>query len=272
MTAAIAPRTRRAPARPKRPHQLALKPSKRPRQLTLAFPATWGGKRPGAGRKRAPGERPKTPHRALAPHDARHPVHATLRSSFRPLRSQHVYPTLRIALARANRREPRRFRILQFSVQFDHLHLVVEASDKRALSSGLRSIAIRIARYVNELLSRRGKLWADRWFGRALTSPRQVRNTFAYVLANFRKHARRAPPSGIDPFSSGASFDGFRGWHPERGSPPWAGRAPPPFHDAVDDKDRIDSTVSPAATWLAGAGWRRHGLIALDEAPVRDDS
>ena len=248
------------------------KPAKRPGQLSLAFPATWGGKRPRAGRKRSPGERAKTPHRALPAHDARHPVHATLRSSFRPLRSQHVFPTLRIALARANRREPRRFRIVHYSVQWDHLHLVVEASDKRALSFGLRSVAIRIARYVNALLNRKGALWADRWFGRALTSPRQVRNAFAYVLANFRKHARRAPQSGIDTFSSGASFDGFRGWLPEHGAPPWAGRAPPPFDSAVSEADRIDSTVSPAVTWLARTGWRRHRLIALDEAPARDAS
>jgi hypothetical protein len=157
-------------------------------------------------------------------------------------------------------------------VQWDHLHLVVEASDKRALSSGMRSLAIRIARYVNALLNRNGPLWADRWFGRALTSPRQVRNAFAYVLANFRKHARRAPPRGIDPFSSGASFDGFRGWLPSaHGSPPWAGRAPPPFA-AQSEADRVDSTVSPAVTWLARTGWRRRGLIALDEAPASDGS
>jgi putative transposase len=172
----------------------------------------------------------------------------------------------------ASRRAQTRFRILQYSVQFDHIHLVVEASDKRALSSGIRGLAIRIARYVNALLNRKGTFWADRWFGRALTSPRQVRNAFAYVLANFRKHARRAPSRGIDPFSSGASFDGFRGWLPEQGSPPWAGRAPPPFHTARDEADRIDSTVSPAVTWLARTGWRRHRLIALDEEPARDGS
>jgi putative transposase len=179
---------------------------------------------------------------------------------------------LRIALGRANRRAPKRFRILQYSVQFDHIHLVVEASDKRALSSGIRGLAIRIARYVNALLNRKGTFWADRWFGRALTSPRQVRNAFAYVLANFRKHARRVPLRGIDPFSSGASFDGFRGWLPENGSPPWAGRAPPPLEAAVSEADRIDSAVSPAATWLARTGWRRHRLIELDEAPARDAS
>jgi hypothetical protein len=99
--------------------------------------------------------------------------------------------------------------VVQLSVQYDHLHLIVEAQDKVSLSSGMRSLAIRIARSVNTLVGRRGRFWADRWHGRALTSPRQVRTALVYVLANFRKHARRRLGPGIDPFSSGAWFDGW---------------------------------------------------------------
>ncbi|HEX6764843.1 MAG TPA: transposase, partial [Polyangiaceae bacterium] len=200
-------------------------------------------------------------------HWARHPVHVTLRSAFRPLRSQHVFPTLRIALARANRRAPDRFRIVHFSVQYDHVHLLVEARDKRSLSAGVRSVSIRIARYVNELLGRKGRLWADRWFGRELVSPREVRTALVYVLANFRKHARRRPPSGIDPFSSGAWFDGFRGYRPESGQVPWAGRAPPPFAPDEDAAKHSAWLVRPPRTRLGGVVWRRCGLIELHEAP-----
>jgi len=190
----------------------------------------------------------------------------TLRARLSPLRSQHVFPTVRLALGRASRRDPKRFRILQFSVQSDHLHLIVEAADKRALSSGVRGVAIRVARYVNDLLSRRGPLWADRWHGRALRTPREVRNAFVYVLANFRKHTRKARASGIDPFSSGAWFDGWRGWRPASGvAPPWAGGA-----NGLRQSAAAHSTEPPVGvsrTWLAHTGWRRHGLVRLDEAP-----
>jgi REP element-mobilizing transposase RayT len=229
-------------------------------------PRTWGGLRPHAGRKRM-GPRSNTPHRARPKHFARHPVHVTMRSAFRPLRSQHVFPTLRIALARANRRAPQRFRIVHFSVQYDHVHLLVEARDKRSLSAGMRSVSIRIARYVNELLGRKGALWADRWFGRALTTPRSVRTALVYVLANFRKHARKPPPSGIDPFSSGGTFDGFRGFLPARQRTPWALGPPPHFggtHAALDH----EWLVRPARTDLGSVAWRRLGLLRLDEAPV----
>ena len=52
---------------------------RRPRQLHLPIPATWGGKRAGAGRKPS-GSRPAPPHRPRAAHDVRQPLHATLRA------------------------------------------------------------------------------------------------------------------------------------------------------------------------------------------------
>jgi REP element-mobilizing transposase RayT len=241
------------------------------RQLELEFPAGWGGARPGAGRKRS--ERGNVPHRARPRQRAAEPVHVTLRSRMASLRSQHVFPTVRLALARAGRRDPTRFRILHFSVQRDHLHLVVEAADKHALSSGVRGIVIRVARYVNDLLSRRGPVWADRWHGRALRTPREVRNAFVYVLGNFRKHARKAGAQdiassissigpGIDPFSSGPWFDGWRGWRPASGvAPPFA------IAPRFTTNESEPPPVSLARTWLAHTGWRRRGLLALDEEP-----
>ena len=231
-------------------------------QLELAFPARWGGARAGAGRKRA--ARGNVPHRARPLQRAAEPVHVTMRARLAPLRSQHVFPTVRLALGRATRRDPKRFRILHFSVQRDHLHLVVEAADKRALSSGIRGVAIRVARYVNDLLSRRGPLWADRWHGRALRTPREVRTVLAYVLLNFRKHAPRRLGAGVDPFSSGMWFDGWRGWRAASGvAPPFAERAAWLKRHA---DDLVDLPIGVARTWLARVGWRRHGLIGLNEA------
>jgi REP element-mobilizing transposase RayT len=227
-------------------------------QQELPLRNTWGGKREGAGRKRR-SERPNVPHRLRPKHYARHPVHVTLRSAFRPLRSQHVFPTLCLAIKGATRRDPQSFRIVNFSVQFDHVHLVVEARDKRALSSGIASVAIRIARYVNELVGRRGRLWADRWHGRELTSPRAVRNALVYVLANFRKHAKAKLAPGVDAFSSAVGFDGWSGVVSGAVLP----RAGPPFHVAMGRH----VVVSESETWLGSMGWRRAGLVGLAEAP-----
>jgi hypothetical protein len=182
-----------------------------------------------------------------------------LRSEFRPLRSQHVFPIICLAIAEATRRTPGRFRVLHFSVQWDHVHLLVEASDERALSAGMRSVAIRIARSVNELVLRKGRLWADRWHGRTLTSPREVRNALVYIFGNFRKHAKRTPGRGVDPYSSAVKFDGFRDV-PSGSEAPLAERK---SHAAMG----AEIVVSAPRTWLAEAGWRRLGLIGTMESP-----
>src|SRR4051794_36422589 len=218
------------------------------RQLELQYPARWGGARKHAGRK--PGPRANTPHRARPAHRSHETVHVTLRARIAPLRSQFVFPTVRLALVRATRRDPERFRILHFSVQRDHLHLIVEAADRRALSSGLRGIAIRVARYVNDLLARRGPLWSGRSHQRALKSPREARNALLYVLANFRKHEPRCRRPGVDPYSSAACFDGWQEWNI------WTGM-PPPFAEPAlwpPDDVRAYGEDFRARSWLARVG------------------
>src|SRR5207244_5409220 len=96
-------------------------------------------------RKRTADRRPGVPHRTRPVHVPTHPVHVTLRSTsaVRCLRSARAFPAVRRALAVASHAG---FRILHFSVQDDHLHLIVEADDRRALGRGLRGVTIRVAR------------------------------------------------------------------------------------------------------------------------------
>jgi REP element-mobilizing transposase RayT len=188
-----------------------------------------------------------------------------MRSRVRSLRTQFVFPTVRKALAEATRTR-KDFRITQFSVQGDHVHLVVEADSKQALSRGMQGLAIRIARRINRLISRTGKVWADRYFSRALTSPRSVRNAFAYVLNNFKKHGA-VGAAWIDPYSSAPYFAGFREL---RGRAPYGlplSRRMPLSPQGVPPPTSDEIPVFAARTWLARVGWRKAGLIALSEKP-----
>ena len=159
----------------------------RGRQLALPVRATWGGRRKGAGRK--PGPRPIVLHRARAEHKSRFPLHVTLRAraDVGSLRGARLYPTIEAAIAAGSRSV---FRIVHFSVQGDHMHLIVEARDKTALSMGVRGLMIRVARALNRAAGRSGPVWADRYHARDLRSPREVRNALCYVLLNARKHAQ----------------------------------------------------------------------------------
>jgi REP element-mobilizing transposase RayT len=175
-------------------------------------------------------------------HNARHPVLVTLRAGpgVPSLRSIALFAAVRDAIAAAH---DDAFRVLHFSVQQDHVHAIVESDRHDALTSGIRSLAIRIALAVKRVSGIR-RVWGDRYHARALTTPREVRHAIVYVLLNFRKHLRA--PAGVDPRSSGPWFDG------------WARPTRPPT---------IPSPIAAAQTWLAATGWRRGGLIDCREAP-----
>jgi REP element-mobilizing transposase RayT len=224
-------------------YNICLIKMRHPRQGSFTF-RSWGGCRPGAGRKPA-GPRPGVPHRARPVHHHGHPVHVTLRAvrGLPSLRTARFFPALRQGLA-ASSAAP--FRVVHFSVQGNHVHLLVEAEGMRALARGMQGLGIRLAKTINRRLGRTGRVWAERYHGRPLRTPREVRHGLVYVLLNARKHGVHG--GGIDPFSSGAWFEG---WRETVEAPP--GPAP----------------VARPRTWLLHVGWRRSGPIGLDEAPVR---
>jgi putative transposase len=211
-------------------------------QAELPF-RSWGGPRPGSGRK-PKGPRAGVPHGPRAPLAARYPVHVTarLRAGLPSLRRKASYRVLLRAFESSAERNG--FRLTQYSVQSNHLHLIVEASDRRSLSRGLQGLLIRVARGLNRAWQRSGSIFSDRYHDRILRTPSEVRNALAYVLNNAKRHG--IFEAGVDPFSSGRWFDGWREALPSASAPP---------------------ILVKAKTWLLTLGWRRRGLISLDTVP-----
>ena len=200
-------------------------------QLSFADRPSWGGPRARSGRKAA--ARANVRHRVRPAHRWYRPVHVTLRRAkgLPSLRSQLLHDELREAVRRTRRDD---FRIVQYSVQHDHVHMLVEADDGAALSAGMKSFAVRAARRLNtRVLRRRGSVWADRYHRRDLGSPRDVRNAVVYVINNHLKH-HEWDAGLVDPCSSAPWFDA------------WMHRPRPPD---------TPSPTEPARTWLLRRGW-----------------
>jgi REP element-mobilizing transposase RayT len=169
------------------------------------------------------------------------------RAGLPSLRGRDVYAAIERAIGAAAVRTD--CRVVHFSVQEDHLHVLLEAHDGRALSAGARGLAIRLARAVNRVLGRRGAVWDGRYHRHDLRTPREVRLALRYVLNNARKHGRVS--IGLDRCSSARWFDGWRD------APRVAPSGPP--------------VVQPPRTWLMTTGWRRAGgLLSVHEVPGRD--
>jgi putative transposase len=163
------------------------------------------------------------------------------------MREPVLFRELRRRIGDANRSTHLRdaFRVVHFSVQDNHIHMVVEAHDASSLSRGVQGLAVRLARRTNKLLGITGSFWDHRFHSRELAAPRAVRNAIVYVLMNVKKHGGDFP--GIDPMSSAPWFaDGFV----QRLEP----RAEPP-------------PTRASHTWLGNVGWRRRGLLRVDERP-----
>lgn len=214
-----------------------------------------GGRRDGAGRPKKPGsgvshlERPSLTH-----HE---PLHVTLRVApgLDSLRHRRLRKVVFAALAGGAERFG--FRLVHFSVQSNHLHLMCEANDRRALTRGMQGLSIRLAKAINRKLGRKGKLFADRYHARAMRTPREVRHALAYVLQNARRHGLVAPPRWLDPCSSALLF---KGWcRDDYVSEDGARRL------LYDDEDR--PILAAPKSWLLKSGWRRCGLLRPDEVP-----
>jgi len=221
------------------------RPKKSPQQGVLPFRQN-GGRRPGAGRK-PKGEKAGVSHAPRALLAARFPAHVTLKllKGLPRLRSKNEYSALRAAfvagctgIARASGGGS--FRLCHYAVLNDHLHLLVEARDRQALSRGLQGLAIRIAKALNRLWRRRGTVFADRYHDRILKTPREVRNALRYVLGNGKKHAAEGREvhvhAVVDTFTSAPWFDGFR----ERVT--------------VRGLDAIERPITDARSWMLTIG------------------
>jgi putative transposase len=231
------------------------------RQQVLKF-KTRGGQRDGAGRKPTVPGRPRLRHEKREVTQARYPVHITkrVRADVPRLRKFELCKVLRRAFVHGCVKtvlvdgSELVFRICQFSIQGNHIHLICEASDNVALARGVQGWSVRVARGLNGFWEREGSVFDDRYHLEILTSPTQTRNALCYVLQNARRHGERIDPKyrGMDPFSSAWWFDGWR-------DETWKdGLAPPDVR-----------TVAEPATWLLRVGWKksRSGLVAIDEVP-----
>jgi putative transposase len=229
------------------------------------------------GRPRKPGA--GQPHQKRLPLKAGKPIHITIRVDdvIGRLRTRSAYMAIREAAIIVMRRED--FRLVHLSIEGTHIHLLVEAANRRALSCGMRAFEGSAAKHLNAAFSkagswwerkraarlghalpqrRKGRVFADRYHETVITSPRQARHALAYVLNNWRRHredrAERARGWLIDPFATGWAFDG------------WKERADTPFAWKLRETYQPIPVRMPR-TWLLSTGWRRYGLVSTAEVP-----
>ena len=188
-------------------------------------------------------------------------MHVTLRVAphVYGLRSHRCFRAVRSAFVGGCNRFG--MRLVHYSVQGNHLHLICEASDERALGRAMQGLGVRLARALNRVMGRKGQVFPDRFHSRALRTPLAVRRVLAYVLNNARRHGLLRA-SGVDVYSSAGAFDGWN--TPLDESTRWALVR---LRLAVSREQPVRRAVVRPKSWLLRVGWRAHGLIDPSETP-----
>jgi REP element-mobilizing transposase RayT len=221
-----------------------------------------GGKRKGAGRK-PKGARAGSPHQTRPTIKPHHALHVVMRvvPAVGNMRRRSLYKALRNATITAALRE--RFRIVQVSIQRNHVHMLVEADSTLALARGMQGFQISAARHINTALGvgcrrRRGPVFADRYHVEVITSPTRARHALSYILNNWRRHKEDQQGLAtrwlVDPFSSGISFPDWQ----ELDGQAWMW----PIRETYDPL-----MVRRPQSWLLREGWKLRGPISARDVP-----
>jgi len=209
----------------------------------------WGGRRENAGRK----NNTKTVNHMRRPTiSLNRPMHITMRLK-KDLPNLRQKRTLAAFARRVHRAKDFGLHVLHFSLQSNHLHMIVEATTRRQLANGLRSLGGSFGKYLRRRKGGTGAIFHGRYHLRVITSARQMRNTLRYVLLNHAKHQRMI--EHLDFFSSGFLF---KNWRKLLG-----GKLNTIIATEIKiigernlPHDLWQACVSPPRSWIARYGWQ----------------
>jgi putative transposase len=214
----------------------------------LGFKGTngWGGKRKKAGRPNRSGT---VNHMARPEVDFRKPLQIThkLQPGLATLRRKHILKAFQRCAARAKHFE---MHVIHFSLISNHIHMLVEARDKKALEQGMRSLASRMGKLVAFCSNKKGPVFKGRYHLSVIKNPTQMKRSLYYVLLNQAKHSKML--EHMDPFSSAKYFPDWRRLMGKLWNPVFE-------WEEVNISSCDEAGLSPPRSWLMRDGWNRAG-------------
>lgn len=149
-----------------------------------------GGRREGSGRRRIHSK--GVAHRIREKVNYRTPLHINFKYRT-SIKNKQCLKLLKRAIVNARSHG---LRINHFSMQSNHIHLIVEAESNEILTRGMRSLTITFAKGM-----KKGRIQLERYHLQVLKSLRQTKHALQYVLFNKQKHGK-GTCSTVDEFCS----------------------------------------------------------------------
>lgn len=103
-------------------------------------------------------------------------------------------------------------KVLQYTLEYDHVHLLVEASNNISLGKGMQSLGISFSKGINKIKGQKGSVFKTRYHFRKLKTPQEIKNALSYILGNGIKHKEAF--SILSPYNSLSSVRDFKNLYP----------------------------------------------------------
>jgi REP element-mobilizing transposase RayT len=101
------------------------------------------------------------------------------------LKNKSILIVLKRAIYNARKKG---LRVIHFSLEFDHVHLLIEAPDNFILGKGMQSLGVTLVRGINKLGQTSGEVYKHRYHFRKINSTRELKVVMNYIFHNGVKH------------------------------------------------------------------------------------
>jgi len=101
------------------------------------------------------------------------------------LKNKFILKILKKAILNARRFN---LKIIHYSLEFDHVHLLIEAENNIILGKGMQSFGVTFSKAINRHRNVSGQVYKHRYHFRKITSAKQLKNVMNYIFKNGVKH------------------------------------------------------------------------------------
>jgi REP element-mobilizing transposase RayT len=126
-------------------------------------------------------------------------LHLTIkvRENKADIKNKRILKALHHAIKRARLQN---MKVLHYTLEYNHLHILVEVSNNKILHKGMQALGISLSKAINKIKNLKGTVYKHRYHFRKLNSRREMKNALLYIFKNGMKHKRAC--SLIDPYNS----------------------------------------------------------------------
>lgn len=79
-------------------------------------------------------------------------------------------------------------KVIHYSLEYDHVHLLIEADNNVILGKGMQSLGVTLSKAINRTKRIKGRVYKHRYHFRKINSARELKNVMFYIFNNGVKH------------------------------------------------------------------------------------